>query len=567
MGDDGDISYLFQISSYNFWAIIPKKIKNEKLEHNMLQNRYKYKDIGEMMNALSLAPKAESKDIKLSDKKITDSKSDESKDFFENIISSIILDEEDSGNKSFLLSKILNLSSEFEKKEKILSNFSDGSLFTDNQIGQVSIQDLLKIATMIKKGEDPATFPTDSKTLKLSLLKSDVKEQFKSAKNIKDILDIAKKNNIEVKNFQFFNEAAALDPKDKKMVQKIKSEDIFKLIDRQVGTKTNRVASSLNSLNEVLKPTETKSSILQSVLSSKEINKPIQKKGDKIDIEIKKAKIITKDNKEPNKIETKRVIAKTQEVNITNTITSINSKELKQTNTKSISTEKIVLDENKELKKSENMETKSPKSIDIKSNENSKQKVLQSNFKTLIQDQKIDDPKDMKTVSQKTEPLTEKTESTTEVKESSDKHVLTNETKTHNIEKTKNSPDVKRTFNTFAQEFKEKVESYKPPLMKIKMELKPVGLGDVDVTLLSRGNNLQVNINSNSSTIAIFAQNQVEFKNSLVNMGFSDLQMNFGEGQKKEQDAQNQKNGKNVFEQIDDIEEQDGFEMIVPRYV
>jgi hypothetical protein len=520
------------------------------------------------MNALSLAPHAENKDIKLSGKKVADSKVEEGEEFFENIISNIILDEEDNGSKSFLLSKLLNLPSEFEKKEKVLSDFSDVPLFTDNQIGQVSIQDLLKIATMIKKGEDPATFPTDSKTLQISLLKPDVKEQFKSAKNIKDILDIAKKNNIEVKNFQFFNEASALDPKDKKMVQKIKSEDIFKLIEKQIDTKAQQSFSTIHSI----KPTETKTSILQSVLASKEINKPMQKKmNDKVDIETKIT--ISKDNKESNKLETKTVVKKTQEVNIdkkveiTNTTTPIDSKELKQVNTKSVFTEKIVLDETKELKKSENMETKSPKSIDIKSNENSKQKVLQSNFKTLIQDQKTDEPKDMKTVSQKTEPLTEKTESTTELKESSDKPVLTSETKTHSIEKTKNSPDVKRTFNTFAQEFKEKVESYKPPLMKIKMELKPVGLGDVDVTLLSRGNNLQVNINSNSSTIAIFTQNQVEFKNSLVNMGFSDLQMNFGEGQKKEQDAQNQKNGKNVFEQIDDIEEQDGFEMIVPRYV
>ena len=104
--------------------------------------------------------------------------------------------------------------------------------------------------------------------------------------------------------------------------------------------------------------------------------------------------------------------------------------------------------------------------------------------------------------------------------------------------------------------------------MKIKMELKPAGLGEVDVTLLTRGNNLQVNINSNSSTIAMFMQNQTEFKNSLVNTGFSDLQMNFSDQQKKEQDSQNQKNGKNVFEQFDDIEEeQDGFEMIIPQYV
>jgi len=524
------------------------------------------------MNALALAPQAENKDIKLSGKKIVDSKDEDGKEFFENIISNIMLDEEDSDSKSFLLSKLLNLPSEFEKKEKVLSDFSDAPLFTDNQIGQVSIQDLLKIATMIKKGEDPATFPTDSKTLKLSLLKPDVKEQFKSAKNIKDILDIAKKNNIEVKNFQFFTEAAALDPKDKKMVQKIKSEDIFKLIEKQIDTKAQQSISIIQSSKEVLKPIETKTSILQSVLASKEINKSsqnrVEKQNNKTKNETKnEIKTVTVENKsETNKeikTETKATIVKTQEVNIdkkteTTVLTTTNSKKQE---------EKIVLNELKDIKKSESTEIKSTKTVDIQSHESSKQKAVQSNFKTLVQNQKTEDLKGIKTVSQKAEPLIEKAEPTTETKESSDKPILTTETKTHNIEKTKNSPDVKRIFNTFAQEFKEKVESYKPPLMKIKMELKPAGLGDVDVTLLNRGNTLQVNINSNSSTIAIFAQNQAEFKNSLVNMGFSDLQMNFADQQKKEQDAQNQKNGKNVFEQFDDTEEQDGFEMTIPRYV
>jgi len=544
------------------------------------------------MNALALAPQAENKDIKLSGKKVTDSKDEEAKEFFEDIISNIVLEEEDSDNKSFLLSKLLNLSSEFEKKEKVLSDFSDEPLFTDNQIGQVSIQDLLKIATMIKKGEDPATFPTDSKTLQLSLLKPDVKEDFKSAKNIKDVLDIAKKNNIEVKNFQFFNEAAALDPKDKKMVQKIKSEDIFKLIEKQGDTKLQQNVSiiDIKSSKDVLKTTEQKQSILQSILASKEIIKPVQNKNSKIDSEIKTVKPTSTTDKKIVVSQTKTVTHETEKLNIKaekaeNLINNDNNKELNRSNKKHIidinKTGKIeqsnkttvektssVSDEAKEVKISSNTEQKSTKSVDMQLSENMKEKAgIQKHSKVLNQNQKTEELNDVKTVSKKTEPVAEKIESSTETKESNDKPILTTETKTHNIDKAKNAPDVKRTFNTFAQEFKEKVESYKPPLMKIKMELKPAGLGDVDVTLLSRGNNLQVNINSNSSTIALFTQNQTEFKNSLVNMGFSDLQMNFGEGQKKEQDAQNQKNGKNIFEQQDDIEEQDGFEMIVPRYI
>ncbi len=127
--------------------------------------------------------------------------------------------------------------------------------------------------------------------------------------------------------------------------------------------------------------------------------------------------------------------------------------------------------------------------------------------------------------------------------------------------------DFKRTFNTFAQEFKEKVENYKPPLMKIKMQLNPGNLGEVDVTLINRGNNLHVNINSNPNTIAIFSQNQTEFKNSLINMGFTSLQMNFGDskdGQRGQNHKENSKNSK-LFAQ--EHQENENFELIVPRYI
>jgi hypothetical protein len=263
------------------------------------------------MNALSLAPQSESKDIKLSSKKVADSKDEEGKDFFENLISNLISEEGEEGNKNFLLSKLLNLSSEFEKKEEILSNFSDGELFTDNQIGQVTIQDLLKITMSLKEGEDIAEFPTDSKSLKLALLKPDVKEQLKDAKSIKDILDIAKKNNIEVKNFQFFKEEAALTPQDKKMVQKIKSEEIFKLIEKQVDTKAKLTNSALNSPKELTaKPTDTKTNILQSVLASTELNKQkpekVETKTQKIATATKNVEIkTTTENKEVKVVETK----------------------------------------------------------------------------------------------------------------------------------------------------------------------------------------------------------------------------------------------------------------------
>ncbi len=555
------------------------------------------------MNVLIQTPQAESKDIKLSNKKDSNTKSNEEKDFFENIISDILSDTAKSKNKSFLLSKLLNLSSEFEKKEQTLSDFSDGKLFTDNQIGQISIQELLKIATQIKNAEDP-TFPTDSKALKTALLKPDVVEEFKSAKNIKELLDIAKKNKIEVKNFQFFKEEAALDPKDKKMVQKIKSEDIFKLIERQLGIKADKNITTLNNPKELIKQNEKKTTILQTILSSKEIIKPTTKtkiesekttiletKDTQKTVEIKKLdqKQTTSDKpelevqvKKESKIESGKIV--TTETKETPKDTQ-KTKNLDQKQTTSDKSElavqvkkdfkKIVTTETKETpkdtqkivetKKLDQKQTTSDKpelAVQVKEN----QKIVKRSFDTVLNTKKIDQKQNTLI---KPESIAENRDiQTIENKETGDKTVQNIETKTSHVEKTKNSHEFKRTFNTFAQEFKEKVENYKAPLMKIKMELKPAGLGDVDVTLLSRGNNLQVNINSNANTIAMFAQNQVEFRNSLINMGFSDLQMNFGDGQKKGNENQNGKNSKNSFEtfQEQEKEDTDGFEIIVPQY-
>ncbi len=184
------------------------------------------------------------------------------------------------------------------------------------------------------------------------------------------------------------------------------------------------------------------------------------------------------------------------------------------------------------------------------------------------------DNKVKQTILPSVEELEKTKETSTESKEpskveiSTEKTTPTHEIKTDSVQKHKETADIKKTFNTFAMEFKEKVEAYKPPMMKINMQLNPGTLGDVDVTLVNRGNNLQVNINSNTNTMALFIQNQAEFKNSLVNMGFSDLQMNFAE--KKEQGQQQQQNKQKEQESdyLDSLEEEnEGINMILPNYV
>ncbi|HEG2282425.1 flagellar hook-length control protein FliK [Campylobacter jejuni] len=100
----------------------------------------------------------------------------------------------------------------------------------------------------------------------------------------------------------------------------------------------------------------------------------------------------------------------------------------------------------------------------------------------------------------------------------------------------------KETLQYFSQDLKEAVDQYKAPITKLSITLNPNNLGEVEVTLIQRGNNLHINFNSNTNAMNLFIQNQAEFKNSLVNMGFAGLEMNFSDQGKREQ---NQNQGKN----------------------
>ena len=89
----------------------------------------------------------------------------------------------------------------------------------------------------------------------------------------------------------------------------------------------------------------------------------------------------------------------------------------------------------------------------------------------------------------------------------------------------------------------------------------------MDVTLLTRGNNLHVNISSNTTTMSLFTQNQNDVKNALVGMGFTNLEMNFSDQNPKEQPQQNnQKRNSGNFEEFNE-DETALLEIIIPQYV
>lgn len=129
----------------------------------------------------------------------------------------------------------------------------------------------------------------------------------------------------------------------------------------------------------------------------------------------------------------------------------------------------------------------------------------------------------------------------------------------------------------FASDLKEAVDNYKPPFTRISMKLNPEKLGEVEVTLVQRGNNVHVNIQSNNTTtVAFLAQNATELKSQLAHQGITNATMNFmsGDGSQngsaqQQQQQQNQQHYKTYqsFEELNLSDEQiAALEIIIPYY-
>ena len=134
----------------------------------------------------------------------------------------------------------------------------------------------------------------------------------------------------------------------------------------------------------------------------------------------------------------------------------------------------------------------------------------------------------------------------------------------------KNFQAVRETLDNFSSNLKEQVAAYKSPFMRFNITLNPLNLGEVEITMVNRGNNLHINFSSNTQTMNLFLQNQAEFKNSLVNMGFTELEMNFSD-QNQQKKEQGQKSYKGSKFNADNAGQGEAaaprLELVVPRYV
>lgn len=437
-----------------------------------------------------------------------------------------------------------------------------------------------------------------------SLIKTEANfNALKGASNLSELLDIAKDLGLNVKNIKvdrLLDLKATFPNLDKADFFKGAVDNVFKEI---INNKISNVSKNLNhNLENTTHTTSTHSTQktnskdsgsllsqtlknLDSILSSKESK---HEKNDKVKSKIEEdttdakntLKNIKNDEFAKNLTEELNIKDKKNQDNLNKESKDLNkdfNKELNKNQEKNNLNQENIQDQNENLKNN-NQNLNFDKSLNkeiIKDTQNLVSNLTQKDFN--LNKEPKNNNKENKDIKQnffdqklnfenlnKTQVVQNKENNANFNNTTTNKETFTQEqTKTHSENVDKNSLDElnslvkdlnkvtqnnarnitpKETLQYFSQDLKEAVDQYKAPITKLSITLNPNNLGEVEVTLIQRGNNLHINFNSNTNAMNLFIQNQAEFKNSLVNMGFTGLEMNFSDQGKREQ---NQNQGKN----------------------
>ncbi|HEB7574264.1 TPA: flagellar hook-length control protein FliK [Campylobacter coli] len=437
-----------------------------------------------------------------------------------------------------------------------------------------------------------------------SLIKTEANfNALKGASNLSELLDIAKDLGLNVKNIKvdrLLDLKATFPNLDKADFFKGAVDNVFKEI---INNKISNVSKNLNhNLENTTHTTSTHSmqktnskdsgsllsqtlKNLDSILSSKESK---HEKNDKVKSKIEEdttdakntLKNIKNDEFAKNLTEELNIKDKKNQDNLNKESKDLNkdfNKELNKNQEKNNLNQENIQDRNKNLKNNDqnlNLDKNLNKEI-VKDTQNLVSNLTQKDFN--LNKEPKNNNKENKDIKQnffdqklnfenlnKTQVAQNKENNANFNNNTTNKETFTQEqTKTHSENVDKNSLDElnslvkdlnkvtqnnarnitpKETLQYFSQDLKEAVDQYKAPITKLSITLNPNNLGEVEVTLIQRGNNLHINFNSNTNAMNLFIQNQAEFKNSLVNMGFTGLEMNFSDQGKREQ---NQNQGKN----------------------
>jgi len=439
-----------------------------------------------------------------------------------------------------------NNNSQSEEIKTDSNNSQSEEIKTDDNKKSVDdhlLDDLLKVTAFLQNQTNETdnintTFPSLSNRLTKVMNNEIAINDLKNVKNITDLIDVSKKydlglEKISVEKLDLNTLKNNFSSLDKKFFElpKEKNEKLTSTSTNLSSMKKEPIAQSailtMNNLDKSAQTVKNEPSLLEKIMSS------------------------TKST-EKNNLETALTNTKTLKVNETvNTIKSVQEQ-----------IPKVI------IKNTQNENLKSKTDNEIKTNNTSKSMVenILQNIKT--KDQTSSTLEALLSSDNSKKEL--KTDDSLEIK--SESPVTRNEFKTPIKTDTiasKQLSSSKHSLNSFATDFKEQVDNYKSPITKVQMSLNPKGLGDVDVTIVNRGNNLHVNINSNVNTMSLFTQNQAEFKNSLVNMGFTNLEMNFSD-QRDNQGQQNSNSSNNSNTNYDDEnyeEENTNIELVIPQYI
>lgn len=510
-----------------------------------------------------------------------------------------------------------SLSKDFKAPQK--ENKNESLKETINDKAQLDEKDALKLfegANFMQILSLLEVLQSDSKDIKLNKLVQDNTailaleknlHKLKNIKNINELFNIAKELGLNIKNIKFeqikdlkeafpnldkkgFFKAPNLNNKDLIEPQKQNNTNVFQdLINQKI---TKLLKEDPNSSKNIKSKENEGVSLLSSALKNIELPKKDIKAKENIQNVDFKEKFIEKiqDNKETKDTKNIKNISKNDKLNdieLINLTQNLNlKKEIKDkekidfkevlkneklTTSEDSFSKKIssVLENSKDLK----VELTNTKNTQNLQNQNQDLKISLENLlnpqeKQLKTEKNTQNTDIFSDIFKNTKELTKDDSDHNE--ENLNSYVKEMNRVSNNFVKNQNIP-MKETFNDFAQEFKDKLESYKAPITRFSITLNPHNLGEVEVTLVQRGSNLNISFNSNQNTLNLFIQHQAEFKNALVNMGFTNLEMNFSDQGRKEQNQQqkhkqnnNSKEDKVNFER--EIQEKPSLEMVLAKY-
>jgi len=128
--------------------------------------------------------------------------------------------------------------------------------------------------------------------------------------------------------------------------------------------------------------------------------------------------------------------------------------------------------------------------------------------------------------------------------------------------------EAKQMMRYLSQDIKKAIDEYKPPFSRVKVQLNPQRLGEIDLTVVQRGQNVHINLSSNNAAINILTNNLTELKTQLQQSGINNASFNFNSSsQQQNQEHERQKASYEYFAKEDDEEFSNSLEIIIPQYV